>query len=225
MSKILGKTRKELWSKAAGRCSICNKWLFEPAHTCIGEECHIISEAENGPRHQKGIDDYSCYDNLILLCRNHHKEIDDNPSIFTIEKLKHIKKEHEKKINKQLKKEGKSTEIAFKVSSGEALGSMVWGCHSYRTFHESGNPQLLNIEEEISEIIRSMLDLQYDILGEDKRKIYKELDLLIQELKSLNASAYACIANDKIYGVMTNSIILYLSNSCSCDFIVVEHDN
>ena len=227
MKDISRKTTKELWGKAGCRCSICNTKLIldDSKHTCIGEHCHIISKKSDGPRHQEGVIDYDSYDNLILLCRNHHKEIDYNPANYTIEKLKQIKNEHEERINKQLKEEVKSIEIAFKVSSGEELGSMVWGCHSYWTSHESGSPQLINIEEELSGIIRSMLDLQYDICGEDKMKIYKELDLLIQELKSLNTSVYACIANDKIHGVMTNSIILYLSNSCSCDFVVVEHDN
>lgn len=227
MSDIAYKTIKELWGKAACRCSICNKKLIldDLSHACIGEQCHIISKKPNGPRHKEGISNYDEYDNLILLCRNHHKEIDDNPIKYSIEKLKQIKDNHEKRVNKLLKKEGHSIEIAFKVSTGEELGSMLWGCHVYRVFHESGSPRLLNLEEEISETIGNMLDLQENITLEDKRNLYKELDLLIQDFKSVNVSVYACIVKDSINGIPTSTIILYFGNSYSSNFIVVEYGN
>jgi hypothetical protein len=34
------------------------------------------------------------YDNLILLCRNHHGEIDEQPVTFPVERLAAIKAEH-----------------------------------------------------------------------------------------------------------------------------------
>jgi len=40
---------------------------------------------------QAQIDDHS---NLILLCKLHHKEVDDRPNDFTIEELRRIKREH-----------------------------------------------------------------------------------------------------------------------------------
>ena len=46
----------------------------------IGDECHIVSAATNGPRYDPDfpddqLDDYS---NLLLLCKVHHKLIDDH---------------------------------------------------------------------------------------------------------------------------------------------------
>jgi hypothetical protein len=37
------------------------------------------------------LDDHT---NLILLCKLHHKEVDDNPKRYTIEELRRIKREH-----------------------------------------------------------------------------------------------------------------------------------
>ncbi|MBK7336102.1 MAG: HNH endonuclease [Saprospirales bacterium] len=57
----------------------------------VGEECHIISSEDTGPRHKTGLADYDEYDNLILLCRNHHKEIDELTETYTEELLRYIK--------------------------------------------------------------------------------------------------------------------------------------
>ena len=104
---ISDKTRKDLWAKSGNRCAICKKEFFTSIDTDdfnIGEECHIVSSSPNGPRHIEDYGDYDSFDNIILLCRNHHKEIDDpaNFRIYTVEKLSEIKKEHEKWVEKCL---------------------------------------------------------------------------------------------------------------------------
>ena len=43
---------------------------------------------------EQGDDDNRSFDNLILLCRNHHIEIDNNINTYTVEYLKQIKKDH-----------------------------------------------------------------------------------------------------------------------------------
>ena len=75
---------------------------FDPA-AIIGDECHIISKKSNGPRSsQNNNSNFDIYDNLILLCKIHHKQIDDQPIHFTIDYLKTIKEEHEKWIRDTL---------------------------------------------------------------------------------------------------------------------------
>jgi len=39
-----------------------------------------------------GISLHDEYENLILLCRNHHKIIDDNPENYSVENLIELKK-------------------------------------------------------------------------------------------------------------------------------------
>ena len=42
------------------------------------------------------------YSNLLLLCRNHHKIVDDHPEKYTVESLHRIKQEHESWVRNSL---------------------------------------------------------------------------------------------------------------------------
>lgn len=101
---ITNRTRKMLWGRAAGRCTLCNSDLvLDPSDSAdreavVGDECHIVAQQPGGARAGRppgGIDDY---DNLILLCGVDHKRVDDQPGHFTIERLKALKAEHERRI-------------------------------------------------------------------------------------------------------------------------------
>ncbi len=96
---ITDRTRKILWVKAGGRCSICREQLVTEStdsddHSVFGEEAHQIAKAPTGPR-ARGLADPNSYDNLILLCRKHHKQVDDQVNHYTVERLKEIKWKHE----------------------------------------------------------------------------------------------------------------------------------
>ena len=63
----------------------------------VGEVCHIRAARPDGPRYapDQSTTDRHGYDNLILLCRNHHKVIDDDPEAYTVERLVRMKADHE----------------------------------------------------------------------------------------------------------------------------------
>ncbi|MGA9367780.1 MAG: HNH endonuclease [Steroidobacteraceae bacterium] len=63
----------------------------------VGEVCHIKAARPDGPRYapDQSTTDRHGYDNLILLCRNHHKVIDDDPEAYTVERLDRMKADHE----------------------------------------------------------------------------------------------------------------------------------
>jgi len=93
-----------LWGRAAGRCCMteCRTQLVMDATetddpTLIGEECHIIANSPAGPRGDEDLpsEKRDLYDNLILLCRNHHKIVDDNPLLYSSNRLREIKRIHE----------------------------------------------------------------------------------------------------------------------------------
>ncbi len=93
---------KLLWSRAAGRCSICRILLTqESTHGNdvypVGEQAHIVAESKNGPRGDSIIspDERNSYYNLILLCPTHHTEIDNNHFDYPVEKLHIIKQAQE----------------------------------------------------------------------------------------------------------------------------------
>ena len=221
MHNITQKTRKELWGKAAGRCSICNERLFDASHVCIGEECHIISQAPTGPRHQDGIVDYNGYDNLILLCCNHHTKIDTNPNFYTIEKLKEIKDVHEKKINSWLRKGGKNVELLFNITNGQILCSMLWGCHTYSVSCANKTTDLISLQNTLIDTLQQTLDLQYDMSSSDQKVLHENLDSIIIKAQKENTFIYAYVSKINIQGIETNSINIILCNRAH-KFIVIE---
>lgn len=154
---ISTKTRKTLWGKSGNRCAICKTELvgYENGTTgdvIIGEECHIVSSRLNGPRHDPnlkiGFDDY---DNLILLCRIHHKIIDQQIDIYTSNQLLLVKIIHETQIKKTLddiaSSPQESADIVYHISSGKELVEIIDSVHGYSFDHEE-----VKTEEEASAI-------------------------------------------------------------------------
>jgi hypothetical protein len=98
---ITDQTRKLLWANAGNRCALCGRPLThaqqggDPA-AVIGDECHIISNAVNGPRYDPFFrDDPDAYDNLLLLCSADHRLVDAQVGAYSVEKLKQLKANHE----------------------------------------------------------------------------------------------------------------------------------
>lgn len=93
---------KKLYALSAGRCNICNTNLFEnDVH--IGQMAHIIAKSIKGPRGEEYLNSgINSYNNLILLCANHHLEVDGSLDFYTVDKLHSIKKSHESKIKHAL---------------------------------------------------------------------------------------------------------------------------
>jgi len=63
----------------------------------VGDECHIVSGQSQGPRYDSSfpaarLDEP---DNLILLCRVHHKIVDDQTQTYTVEALRKLKATHD----------------------------------------------------------------------------------------------------------------------------------
>lgn len=108
---ISPKTVKMLWGRAAALCSMedCRRPLMlddteTDPEAVIGEMCHIVAESEDGPRGRSLLskDERNDYSNLLLLCRNHHGQIDSQPDTWPVECLKAIKSDHEKWVREQL---------------------------------------------------------------------------------------------------------------------------
>lgn len=96
-------TRKLLWSRAHNACALCKGPLTKDADSAelpglaLGEEAHIVARSELGPRGSDGDrDDVDGYDNLVLLCLEDDKRVDAQPAIFTVDRLRQVKADHEK---------------------------------------------------------------------------------------------------------------------------------
>jgi hypothetical protein len=85
---------------SAAKCSFpgCNQQLIENDQL-IGQICHIEAASPGGQRYNPSQtdDERRSYENLILLCANHHKVTDDENE-YTVEKLKAMKRAHEEQV-------------------------------------------------------------------------------------------------------------------------------
>lgn len=95
---------KELYAKSGNECAMynCSNKLYDNEYGAQDNICHIES-LNKGPRYNPELteEELNSIDNLILLCANCHKRIDNlkNESTYTVEFLKKMKKDHENSIN------------------------------------------------------------------------------------------------------------------------------
>jgi hypothetical protein len=70
----------------------------------IGEMAHMVAEGAGGPRGDSPLtsEERDRYDNLILLCRHHHREVDAQPGTWPVDRLKKLKVEHEAWVTQNL---------------------------------------------------------------------------------------------------------------------------
>lgn len=99
--------RLKLWVKSAGRCEFsgCNKPVWRNDLTLnngnFGEVAHIVAASEDGPRgSQESASLQIEYSNLMLLCQQCHKEI-DNQEKYPATLLRKWKQQHEDRIEIQ----------------------------------------------------------------------------------------------------------------------------
>lgn len=99
---ISDKSRKILWGRSGNRCAVCRQELVIEAtpldvDSVVGEECHIVSGKGEGPRYDPEfpVDRINDLANLILLCRIHHKMVDDQCETYTPDVLRKLKTNHE----------------------------------------------------------------------------------------------------------------------------------
>ena len=105
------KTHKMLWGRSGNRCALptCRKNLVEDETqtddaSIVGDEAHIVAREEDGPRGKSLLtsEERDKYNNLILMCKVHHKMIDDQPLEYTVDKLHQMKTEHLEWVAKNL---------------------------------------------------------------------------------------------------------------------------
>ncbi|WP_149093866.1 HNH endonuclease signature motif containing protein [Paenibacillus terrae] len=201
---ISDKTRKMLWGKSGNRCSICKIELVVEAikqdvPSVIGEECHIISGQTNGPRYDSNFNKemIDSYDNLILLCRVHHKMIDDQKETYTADILKQMKSNHEKWVSTRLGEQEKKFEpmkirrieenipdVLPQIFNGKDIISIIDGALGYQFDHdELQSEKHLELISGFFQYIQDLGDLLSEFESGERVKHSYELTRQINELK------------------------------------------
>jgi hypothetical protein len=189
---ISAKTRKTLWALSGNQCAICKTPLVHPKddfnhQLIIGEECHIISEQANGPRHQKINNfDYDDSSNLLLLCCNHHRTVDERVNQYSVDILKNIKLEHEKYIASKSNSTNKIDLPKIETQEKQSLADFVISKHD-KEINLSKCEQIMWSKEGLKIALAEAQEI--------KKLLYKE----VTELKSKASSFNIHITENKTY--------------------------
>ena len=105
---ISATTERNLWGIAAGRCEFegCNKFLgnhqITKSEGNFGEKAHIEAVSKGGARYKALMSgaELNSADNLMLLCPECHKLIDENAELYPVSILQKMKRKHEQRIYK-----------------------------------------------------------------------------------------------------------------------------
>lgn len=102
--KVADKIVRALFAKSGNKCSFpgCQNILVKHNTLYVGEIAHIEAAEPGGPRYNSVQTDEErrAYGNLLLLCHEHHVEIDDAAAKFTVKILKRMKRDHEATVKK-----------------------------------------------------------------------------------------------------------------------------
>lgn len=108
---ISRRVRNRLWAMSGNRCAYpnCRIELTKEGNeqdriATIGEIAHIYAHSPDGPRpHPDGLyENADGYDNLILLCPNHHREVDGQSNTYSVTVLREWKVDHERWVAERL---------------------------------------------------------------------------------------------------------------------------
>ncbi len=152
---ISDKTRKILWGRSGNRCTICKHELVidatpEDDESVVGDECHIVSSRANGPRYDASFpsEKIDSYENITLLCRIHHKMVDDQADTFTADILRQMKTNHEAWVSERLTDDQKIKPLKLKrqkhnipeylsrITTGKQLLDILIGAFAYEMNHD-----------------------------------------------------------------------------------------
>jgi hypothetical protein len=106
-TSILQKEIKALCALSGGVCAFpgCGRSLVEPGTedddaTFLGEIAHIVADSRQGPRGNLPLsdEDRDKHPNLVLLCGDHHKIIDSQPTTYSVSVLRQMKLDHEERV-------------------------------------------------------------------------------------------------------------------------------
>jgi hypothetical protein len=133
---ISQKDIKLLWGRSGNRCAVCRIELSQDGDSLdsaftLGEQAHIVGESEIAARGNSPLssEERESYDNRILLCPNHHTEIDKNKDAFPIERLYFLKSNHELWVRETLADSPDLKTLAGQVVVTSIIDAAVEMCH------------------------------------------------------------------------------------------------
>ena len=217
---VSDKNRKILWGRSGNRCAICRQRLVvdetsADAESVVGDECHINSGSSNGPRHDAALDSQQIDDlsNLLLLCRVHHKMVDDQFETYTAELLRSIKSNHELWVEAKFDETQNPQVVRIRrfknevpaqlkpVESGTELFNLASGCHgSYQTHSENLNDDEVEVVGGFLQNLKDWVDISSDLEPIERVRATKSLGDELAELKHRGFLVFAAKEKQRLEG-------------------------
>jgi len=233
---ISDKTRKILWGRSANRCAVCRHELVLDStllddESVVGDECHIVSGKTEGPRHDPAfpMERLDQPENLILLCRVHHKMVDDQFETYTVEVLQKLKLNHEKWVSSALADEKRTPPVRLRrikhnvpshlVRLMSARDIMQTVGNSYASSFEHDEPQSTAEVELLSEFLQEAQDwgdLSSDLEAGDRVKAAYRMSTLLSELEGAGFWVFGGPRDSKARGRCRRTVCLPCRDSQGC---------
>jgi HNH endonuclease len=217
---ITDKTRKILWARSGNRCAFCRLKLVVDETKCekesvVGEECHICAQSENGPRYDPnlGKEETDELHNLILLCSNHHKMIDDQNETYTTSIIRDLKANHEIWVEEKLKSKEQIQPVRIRrckqnipqklnlITSGKELIAIASRCAAaYHDYSENLNSTEVDLVGGFFQNIRDYMDIWNEIEPISQVRASMEISEGIRELLENGFLVFAATEVQKLEG-------------------------
>jgi hypothetical protein len=160
----------------------------------VGDEAHIIGERPAAARGHLGVgrDDLDEYDNLVLLCKVHHKLVDDQPETYPVERLREMKAAHERWVSETLagRPGGKQPHFAllFRVSTGKELSNLIGGAMTFRLDHDE--PETEEEARPIGGFLQDIQDLGDCWSDMESSQLVETRFSLTKDIKAIEAAGF-----------------------------------
>lgn len=230
---ISSKNRKILWGKSGNRCAICKqKMVFEQTkddpESVVGEECHIVSGAQTGPRYDPNYEKnkVDTVANIILLCRVHHKKVDDQTHDYSSDRLRKIKEEHEQWVESRLSEsqswgpwpkrlEKEIPEKLSFISSGRELMNMATQTYAnYSNYSDNLNSEEAKMVGGFIQYVKDWGDFYGDLDVVQQMELVSSVDQELSNLQSIGFFVFAAVEKqylENTEGARSDFPVLHLS--------------
>jgi hypothetical protein len=167
-------TIKKLFALSGNLCAFpgCNKRLVNSNNALDSNISHIQAANKGGERYNPNMTDEqrADYENLILLCRQHHDET-DNVNTYTVEALKEMKRTHE------------SSYLNQRVNRNPSMLKNAINAISNISLEEIDKSESLNVYNPKEKLSYNQVKVNFSLIQE--YKVYHEkINVLYDELES-----------------------------------------
>jgi hypothetical protein len=177
-------TIKRLFALSGNRCAFpgCTHTLFDQNGTLIADVCHIAGDKPGAKRHDplQTAAQRQGFNNLIVLCANHHRIVDSDETTYTRPALRAMKRVHEATATE---------EFIISDRQAEKIAAFLGGAVTAIAFGE--------IAREVANVVRAIHDALPKSGAESKETTRGPPPVLIDALRYAPRGTFQALGTDE----------------------------